>query len=168
MGDQPAEPGQQQKVPSGESILADYYLDHIICKVKILPQKHKQIKNPVHFYGELVKTKKGTEYLRLSRHVPDFRTTLLSPTSTLIEKRAVLWALGHIGSHDYGIKLILENDLIQPIVNLAENAEFLSLRGTCIYVIGMFCNTKDGKREVRKHNWIASETRGMSTVCLPK
>lgn len=53
-------------------------------------------------------------------------------------------------------------------MNLAENAEFLSLRGTCIYVIGMFCNTKDGKREVRKHNWIASETRGMSTVCLPK
>jgi hypothetical protein len=51
---------------------------------------------------------------------------------------------------------------------MAEGADYLSLRGTCIYVIGMFCNTKDGKREVRKHNWIASETRGMSTVCLPK
>jgi rapamycin-insensitive companion of mTOR len=100
--------------------------------------------------------------------VQDFRAQLLSSAIGLTEKRAVLWALGHIGSNEYGIKLILENDLVQPIVNLAENAEFLSLRGTCIYVIGMFCNTKDGKREVRKHNWIASETRGMSTVCLPK
>jgi len=49
---------------SKESILNDYYLDHVICKVKILPQKHKQIKNPLHFYGELVKTKMGTQYLR--------------------------------------------------------------------------------------------------------
>jgi hypothetical protein len=46
-----------------------YYLDHIICKVKILPQKHKQVKNPLNFYGELVKTKVGTDYLRRSRHV---------------------------------------------------------------------------------------------------
>lgn len=50
--------------PSKESILNEYFLDHVVCKVKILPQKHKQIKNPLHFYGELVKTKMGTNYLR--------------------------------------------------------------------------------------------------------
>ena len=42
----------------------------------------------------------------------EFRRELLSAKTNLIEKRAVLWALGHIGSNENGIKLIIENDLI--------------------------------------------------------
>lgn len=44
--------------------MSQFYLDSVIYRVKILPEKHKTIKNPTHFYGELVKTKKGAEYLR--------------------------------------------------------------------------------------------------------
>jgi hypothetical protein len=58
--------------------------------------------------------------------------------------------------------------LIQPIINLAENAEYLSLRGTCIYIIGMLSNTTEGKREILQYDWIASKTKSVTSVCLPK
>jgi hypothetical protein len=40
------------------------FLDSVIYKVQILPQKYKIIKTPVHLYGELVKTEEGARYLR--------------------------------------------------------------------------------------------------------
>ena len=41
------------------SIMSEFHLDQVILRVKILPEKHKTIKLPLHFYGELVKTKPG-------------------------------------------------------------------------------------------------------------
>lgn len=130
--------------------------------------KYKTVKNPIHFYGELVKTKLGYEYLRKSTHLEHFRTEILSPDSALISKRAALWALGHIGANENGIKLIIEADLVQPIIHLAESADFLSLRGTCIYIIGMLSNTSSGKHAIQKYDWIASRTKGINSVCLPR
>lgn len=130
--------------------------------------KFKTIKNPIHFYGELVKTKQGADYLRKSRHLDQFKNDILSPDTSLSCKRAALWALGHIGANELGIKLIIEADLIQPIINLAENADYLSLRGTCIYIIGMLSNANDGKRAIQKYDWIASRTKGINSVCLPR
>jgi len=153
---------------SNGNILAEFFLDQVVLKVKILPEKHKTIKSPIHFYGELVKTKAGADHLRKSKHLERFRSDILSSETSLMVKRAALWALGHIGSNEHGIKLILENDLVQPIINLAENAEFLSLRGTCIYIIGMLSNTPVGKHSIQKYNWIPSKTKGITSVCLPK
>lgn len=49
---------------SQRDILAEFFLDQVILRVKILPVKYKTIKNPIHFYGELVKTKAGADFLR--------------------------------------------------------------------------------------------------------
>jgi rapamycin-insensitive companion of mTOR len=46
-----------------------------------------------------------------------------------LRKRAALWTIGHIGSSEYGFKLIQEADILKVIVDLAENAEILSIRG---------------------------------------
>ena len=151
-----------------KNILAEFFLDQVVLRVKILPVKYKTIKNPIHFYGELVKTKAGADFLRQSKHLEIFRKDILSTESSLIQKRAALWALGHIGANEHGIPLIQEQDLVQPIVNLAENAEFLSLRGTCIYIIGMLSNTTEGKKELLAYDWIASRTKSVTSVCLPK
>jgi rapamycin-insensitive companion of mTOR len=67
-----------------------------------------------------------------------------------------LWTLGHIGSNQNGISLIMENSLIKDIIDMAENSQVLSLRGTCIYTIGMICRTRIGRSEVQKHNWVYS------------
>ena len=85
----------------------------------------------------------------------------------LIRKRAALWAIGHIGSTEYGFRLIMEADLVRDIVRLAETAEILSIRGTCIYIMGLICNSGEGRAEIAKYNWVSSQTQGMS-VCLPK
>jgi rapamycin-insensitive companion of mTOR len=50
----------------------------------------------------------------------------------------------------------MENSLIKDIIDMAENSQILSLRGTCIYTIGMICKTKTGRTEVQKHNWTFS------------
>ena len=140
----------------------------MIYKVKILPEKHKTIKNPTHFYGELAKTKQGADFLRRSKHLEHFKKDIMSKETNLMAKRAALWACGHIGSSENGIKLILEQELVQPLIKLAETAEFLSLRGTCIYIIGMLSNTQIGRQSIQKHGWICSKTKGITAVCLPR
>jgi len=47
----------------------------------------------------------------------------------------------------------------------------LSLRGTCIYIIGMMCKTSIGRREIQKYNWLFSKSQvasGAVSVCLPR
>lgn len=38
---------------------------------------------------------------------------------------------------------------------------------TSIYILGLICNSPDGRREVQKYNWMSSLSQGVS-VCLPK
>lgn len=78
----------------------------------------------------------------------DYHQKLLDPKTDMKDKKSILWTLGHIGAHDNGISLIKETSLIKDIVEMAENSSVLSLRGTCIYIIGMMCRTRAGRREV--------------------
>jgi hypothetical protein len=66
--------------------------------VQILPQKYKVIETPVHLFGELVKTKKGTDLIRERDDIKKFRQSLLDENTQSQEKRSILWTLGHIGS----------------------------------------------------------------------
>ena len=59
----------------------------------------------------------------------------MSPETSLLRKRAALWTIGHIGSSEYGFKLIQEADILKIIVDLAENAEILSIRGLVIEIL---------------------------------
>jgi rapamycin-insensitive companion of mTOR len=72
----------------------------------------------------------------------------LSHDTPLVRKRAALWTIGHIASSTNGFRLIQRADLLREIVNLAENAEILSLRGTSIYILGLICNTPEGRAEI--------------------
>ncbi len=78
----------------------------MVYKVQILPQKYKIIRTPVHLYGELVKTEEGTKYLKSTNDIEYFKKELMSPETSLVKKRAALWAIGHIGSSEHGFKLI--------------------------------------------------------------
>jgi len=126
----------------------------------------------VHLYGELVKTKKGTEYIRELGQIKEFREKLMEEGTSSQEKRSILWTLGHIGAHENGFRLIMESgSLLKDIIEMAENAQILSLRGTCIYIIGMMCRTSMGRREIQKNNWIFSKSQlasGIVSVCLPR
>ena len=75
---------RQESPSSKKNILAEFFLDSVVQRVKILPVKYKTIKIPIHFYGELVKTKSGTEFLRQSKHVQQFRKDITSQNSNLL------------------------------------------------------------------------------------
>jgi rapamycin-insensitive companion of mTOR len=99
-------------------------------------------------YGELVKTETGTDYLMQTQDIENFKKEILSNDIPLIKRRAALWAIGHIGSNTYGFRLVKEAKIIKEIVKLAESAEVLSLRGTCIYILGLLSKTIEGKKEI--------------------
>jgi rapamycin-insensitive companion of mTOR len=109
-------------------------------------------------FGELIKTSKGTELIRQRSDVQEFRTKLLLEATPSQEKRSILWTLGHIGAEENGMKLLLETSVVKDIIEMAENSQILSLRGTCIYTIGMMCRTPIGRREIQKHNWLFSKS----------
>lgn len=109
------------------------FLDQIVLKVQILPQKFKIIKTPIHLYGELVKTQEGVNYLRQTQDYEYFKNEIFSSDSTLNQKRAALWAIGHIASSDYGIKLLLEDEFVKDIIKLANSSDILSLRGYSLH-----------------------------------
>jgi rapamycin-insensitive companion of mTOR len=59
--------------------------------------RSNQAKIPPHIFGELAKTKKGIELLQLTKHLETFVKDIRSQETSIIQKRASLWALGHIG-----------------------------------------------------------------------
>lgn len=143
-------------------------LGSVVFNVQIHPHKFQSINTPVHFYGELVKTKNGAHFLAASRDIDFLMREVFTEETPLVRKRAALWALGHIGSHPNGYELLKRTDLIQKVVAMAEESPFLSLRGTCTYALGLLSKTLRGKRELEKFNWVSSKENGDTSVCLPR
>ena len=125
-------------------------------------------KLPPHLYGELVKTRKGVELLRQTKYFESFVEDMLSPDCPILKKRASLWCIGHIGLSKNGFTLIKEHQLVPKLVQMAQEAEFLSLRGTCLYVLNLLANTLEGSYELEKCNWLTHITGANIKVCLPK
>lgn len=73
-------------------------------------------------------------------------SNLKNPESHTLDKRIALWAIGNIGRTKKGVELLKKEKLFKELVNLAENADYLSLRGTCYYVLNFLCTTSDGRR----------------------
>ncbi len=117
------------KPPTPKAGSDKVYIENVVFKVQILPQKYKIIRTPVHLYGELVKTEDGAKYLKSTNDIEYCKKEVMSPETSLTRKRAALWTIGHIGSSEAGFILLQEADILKEIVNLAENSEILSLRG---------------------------------------
>ncbi|XP_047237801.1 rapamycin-insensitive companion of mTOR-like isoform X3 [Girardinichthys multiradiatus] len=114
---------------------------------------------PVHLYGQLVHDKTGCHLLETQNVVPDLSYTVRSPMLDTWEGvkqlKAALWALGHIGSSNWGLNLLQEENVIPDILALAQHCEVLSVRGTCIYVLGVISKTKQGCEVLKQYGWDA-------------
>lgn len=117
---------------------------------------------PLHFYGELCRTKEGVELLKRTGHIGPMTThirriaanrELLPTTSEGLEYvKAELWALGHVGTCALGLSL-LPADLVDAVVFLAEHAEVVSIRGVAIYVLGLLGKTVPGSQRLLMLGW---------------
>nr|XP_009678954.1 PREDICTED: rapamycin-insensitive companion of mTOR isoform X1 [Struthio camelus australis] len=114
---------------------------------------------PVHLYGQLVHHKTGCHLLESQSIVPDLSYTVRSPMldkwDGIKQLKAALWALGNIGSSNWGLNLLQEENVIPDIMALAQHCEVLSVRGTCVYVLGLIAKTKQGCDILKHHNWDA-------------
>ncbi|XP_068106549.1 rapamycin-insensitive companion of mTOR isoform X2 [Hyperolius riggenbachi] len=114
---------------------------------------------PVHLYGQLVHHKTGSQLLEVQNVVPDLSYTVRSPSLDTWEGikhlKAALWSLGNIGSSNWGLNLLQEENVIPDILALAQHCEVLSIRGTCAYVLGLLSKTKQGCDILKQHNWDA-------------
>uniref|UniRef100_A0A3B3XQ30 RPTOR independent companion of MTOR, complex 2 a n=1 Tax=Poecilia mexicana TaxID=48701 RepID=A0A3B3XQ30_9TELE len=114
---------------------------------------------PVHLYGQLVHDKTGCHLLEAQNVVPDLSYTVRSPMLDTWEGvkqlKAALWALGNIGSSNWGLNLLQEENVIPDILAMAQHCEVLSVRGTCIYVLGVISKTKQGCEVLKQYGWDA-------------
>ena len=50
-------------------------------------------------------------------------------SEAILFMKAAIWALGHIGSSPGGLRLLLEEEVIGDLVDMAETCPVLSIRG---------------------------------------
>uniref|UniRef100_A0A4W2FCR9 RPTOR independent companion of MTOR complex 2 n=2 Tax=Bos TaxID=9903 RepID=A0A4W2FCR9_BOBOX len=114
---------------------------------------------PVHLYGQLVHHKTGCHLLEVQNIITELchnvRTPDLDKWEEIKKLKASLWALGNIGSSNWGLNLLQEENVIPDILKLAKQCEVLSVRGTCVYVLGLIAKTKQGCDILKCHNWDA-------------
>ncbi|XP_051960236.1 rapamycin-insensitive companion of mTOR [Xyrauchen texanus] len=114
---------------------------------------------PVHLYGQLVHDKTGCHLLEAQNVVPDLSYTVRCPVldkwEGIKQLKASLWALGNIGTSNWGLNLLQEENVIPDIVALAHDCEVLSIRGTCLYVLGLISKTKQGCELLKLNGWDA-------------
>ncbi|XP_077571303.1 rapamycin-insensitive companion of mTOR-like isoform X3 [Stigmatopora nigra] len=114
---------------------------------------------PVHLYGQLVHDKTGCHLLETQSIVPDLSYTVRSPMldtwEGIKQLKSALWALGNIGSSNWGLNLLHEENVIPDILALAQHCEVLSVRGTCVYVLGVISKTRQGCEMLKQYGWDA-------------
>uniref|UniRef100_A0A665U2Q7 RPTOR independent companion of MTOR, complex 2 a n=1 Tax=Echeneis naucrates TaxID=173247 RepID=A0A665U2Q7_ECHNA len=113
---------------------------------------------PVHLYGQLVHDKTGCHLLEaqvktLSCYT--VRSPMLDTWEGIKQLKAALWALGNIGSSNWGLNLLQEENVIPDILVLAQRCEVLSVRGTCVYVLGVISKTRQGCEVLKQYGWDA-------------
>lgn len=143
------------------------YLTAIAYRVEVLPKTLAKKSIPVHLFGELARTEMGVAMIESHSVLQTFVHEIRNPESTLLNKRASLWGVAHIGSSETGLRLVLSSDILPSLIALAETSECLSLRGTSLYALGLISKTVAGKRALAKYGWLSHPQPG-SIVCLPK
>ncbi|KAI4899940.1 hypothetical protein NFI96_015470 [Prochilodus magdalenae] len=89
--------------------------------------------------------------------VPDLSYTVRSPVldhwQGIKQLKAALWALGNVGSSNWGVNLLQEENIIPDIITLAQRCEVLSVRGVCVYVLGVISRTRQGSELLKALGW---------------
>ncbi|CAL1276055.1 unnamed protein product [Larinioides sclopetarius] len=114
---------------------------------------------PPHMYGQLVQHAEGVNVLLDNGVLPELYNNICHPNFStdmdILHLKASLWALGHVGSYPLGLKIIIKEDLIQYIVDIAATAPVFAIRGTCYFVLGLLSSTVEGLDILREHGWEA-------------
>lgn len=146
---------------------------------------------PYHFFGSVSKTVEG---IRLLENTGTFSTLVGVVVSyleilnndgeeefyaesnsddlarSLVELKAAFWAVGHIGSTEYGITLLETAGLTDIIADIALRTKNSSIKGICYFVLGLLSGTDQGAEILDDLGWktVHSSLGKGAQVCLPK
>ena len=131
---------------------------------------------PPHFYRELARTKEGCKLLRDKGHFEEFANTirdygmLCDDAELILKVKGCLWAVGNVGSMEFGAPFLEESDVVDNIVKMAESHEIMSLRGTAFFVLGLISRSVHGLEILLEHGWDSvTATMGNSLgLCIPQ
>ena len=162
-----------------EAALSRAYVDTAPRRASFVPDDLVDMQDvglvPPHFYRELARTAEGCKLLEQSGHFNEFAWTIRDfrledeETEALLKVKGCLWAVGNIGSMEFGAPF-LETDIVQHIVEIAESAEVLTMRGTAFFVLGLISRSRHGLNVLRGVGWdSAVDQKGESLgFCLPR
>jgi rapamycin-insensitive companion of mTOR len=122
-----------------------------------------------HLYGELAKTSKGCDILKEQGDLQALLSAIQDSGLSPLQRRAALWAIGQIAASETGLAMLksLQHNVIQYLVRLAETEPCLSIRGTCIYLLGIIAITERGRQELEALAW-DTPVHVKCNVCLPR
>ncbi|KAI9833658.1 MAG: hypothetical protein M1826_006749 [Phylliscum demangeonii] len=130
---------------------------------------------PPHFYRELTRTAEGCKLLVEKGHFVEFVHTLREcwmeqdDAEVILKVKGYLWAIGNVGSMELGAPFIEESKVIELIVQIAEESEVVTLRGTAFFVLGLISRSRRGSQLVVDYGWTGAvgpmcESAGL---CIP-
>ncbi|DAA78559.1 TPA_exp: Uncharacterized protein A8136_4535 [Trichophyton benhamiae CBS 112371] len=130
---------------------------------------------PPHFYRELARTTEGCKLLEQSGHFYEFASTLRDfqldeeDAEVLLKVKGALWAIGNVGSMELSAPFLEETDIVERIVEIAENAAVMTMRGTAFFVLGLVSRSQHGLEMLIEAGWDAAvDQRGRSLgSCMP-
>ncbi|KAF1959638.1 hypothetical protein CC80DRAFT_489747 [Byssothecium circinans] len=130
---------------------------------------------PPHFYRELTRTKEGCKLLKQKGHFDEFVATIRDfateseDAEIILKVKGCLWAVGNVGSMDLGAPFLESSDVVKWIVQIAENSEVMSLRGTAFYVLGLISRSLHGQEILLESGWdgVINEAGEALGFCLP-
>ncbi|RLN57964.1 hypothetical protein BBJ28_00005507 [Nothophytophthora sp. Chile5] len=138
--------------------------------LQLLPLRPRAVPLPAHLYGELAKTSAGCRILHSSGHLPEFLACLRDAASVPLEKRAALWALGHVAATASGYDLLMHyaRDVVDLIAKLATDSPLVSIRGTCFFVLGLLARSPAGRRHLARLGWDAPRDVSRTSIAVPQ
>jgi len=130
---------------------------------------------PPHFYRELTRTKEGCKLLEEKRHFDDFVDNIreigmeAEDHETIVKIKGCLWAVGNVGSMQLGSSFLEKGDVVRLIVDIAENSQVMSLRGTATFALGLISRSLHGQEVLLEHGWDGTHNlKGESMgYCIP-
>lgn len=130
---------------------------------------------PPHFYRELTRTEEGCKLLHQKGHFLEFVNTIqeygmqADDPEVMTKVKGCLWAVGNVGSMERGAPFLEDSNVVEKIVQIAEQHEVMSMRGTAFFVIGLISRSIHGLEILSELGWEATtNSMGVSTgLCVP-
>jgi rapamycin-insensitive companion of mTOR len=114
---------------------------------------------PPHFYRELTRTAEGCELLKAKGHFEEFAATIQDfamedeDPETILKVKGCLWAVGNVGSMELGAPFLERTDVVKDIVQIAEESQVMTLRGTAFFVLGLVSRSLHGQEILAELGW---------------